>query len=94
MSLPSDLGIDVHDVIGWHRCANIDCLQELEVDHVVLLTTAHMRRFCSVECIGQGKEAWDDVIGRSAYDGISVKESLRRRLRTSLTVPPQEEREE
>lgn len=38
-------------------CANTRCGVVLDIDHVVLVTTVHMRRFCSVECITQGQEA-------------------------------------
>lgn len=34
------------------------CGKELHVDHVIMLTTKHMRRFCSVECIILGRNKW------------------------------------
>ena len=37
------------------RCANPLCRSILEVDHVTLVTTAHVRRFCSVRCIAEGQ---------------------------------------
>ena len=32
-------------------CENPDCEYELGPDHVTLVTTAHVRRFCSLECL-------------------------------------------
>ncbi len=46
-------------------CANSRCRAPLGVDHVVMITTAHMRRFCCVECIAEGNEAHMDEILRS-----------------------------
>ena len=39
------------------RCANIECCEELDRDHVTLVTTAEVRRFCSVDCIAGGQRA-------------------------------------
>jgi hypothetical protein len=39
------------------RCANIECCEELGRDHVTLITTAQVRRFCSVDCIAAGQRA-------------------------------------
>ena len=39
------------------RCANRMCRSSLKVDHVTLVTTGHVRRFCGVECITEGQEA-------------------------------------
>jgi hypothetical protein len=39
------------------RCANQRCNKPLEADHVIMLTTMHMRRFCCVECIAEGQRA-------------------------------------
>jgi len=36
------------------RCANLACRVDLGADHVTLVTTCHVRRFCSVECITEG----------------------------------------
>jgi hypothetical protein len=47
---------------GTVRCANAKCRQPLTVDHVTLITTAHVRRFCSVECIAEGHRAHLDAI--------------------------------
>jgi len=49
---------NIHERIGWFNCANLNCRRELGTDHVTLITTGHMRRFCCVECIGNGLEAW------------------------------------
>ena len=38
-------------------CANSRCRAALGVDHVTLVTTVHVRRFCSVECIAEGQQA-------------------------------------
>lgn len=34
-----------------HQCENPGCKAELTWDHVTLVTTKHVRRFCSVECL-------------------------------------------
>lgn len=39
------------------HCANARCRAPLSTDHVIMLTTKHMRRFCSVECIAEGQQA-------------------------------------
>ena len=39
------------------KCANRKCGRELTRDHVIMITTMHMRRFCSVECIAEGQRA-------------------------------------
>jgi len=49
---------NIHERIGWFNCANLNCRRRLEVDHVTLITTTHMRRFCSVDCIVEGQTAW------------------------------------
>jgi hypothetical protein len=59
---------NIHEDIGWYRCANLNCRQPLGHDHVVLLTTAHLRRFCSVECIAAGQKAWQDAIYESTAE--------------------------
>lgn len=46
--------INVHEVIGWYNCADLSCQRELQRDHVTLLTTTQLRRFCTVECITHG----------------------------------------
>lgn len=56
---------NVHEVIGWFRCANLSCTAALHSDHVTLTTTTHVRRFCSVECIHEGQQAWHELIRRS-----------------------------
>lgn len=49
---------NIHEVIGWFNCANLNCHKPLSTDHVTLTTTAHMRRFCCVPCIVEGETAW------------------------------------
>jgi hypothetical protein len=46
------------------QCANPACRAHLGTDHVTLVTTCHVRRFCSVECITEGhrlvlNETWE-----------------------------------
>ena len=50
-------------------CANLLCAAPLDVDHVVLITTVHVRQFCSVECIHEGQEARYDALLRSSWTG-------------------------
>jgi hypothetical protein len=38
-----------------YRCENPDCDAQLYPDHVTLITTEHVRRFCTVECL---VESW------------------------------------
>lgn len=56
---------NIHEVIGWFRCANLRCTTPLTGDHVTVTTTAHVRRFCSIECIHEGHQAWGDLIHQS-----------------------------
>ncbi|MGH7611639.1 MAG: hypothetical protein ACREN4_06440 [Candidatus Dormibacteria bacterium] len=44
------------------NCANPDCGHVLDVDHVTLVTTTHVRRFCSVGCIAKGERAHLDAL--------------------------------
>jgi hypothetical protein len=53
---------NIHDVIGFDRCANLDCLRELSDDPVMVSTTRHARRFCSVACVSPGEQAWQRTI--------------------------------
>lgn len=39
-------------------CANPSCREPLGPDHVLLVTTAHARHFCSVECVEPARQAW------------------------------------
>jgi hypothetical protein len=48
------------------RCANARCRALLAADHVTLVTTAHVRRFCSVECIAEGQQAHHEAIAAAA----------------------------
>jgi len=40
------------------------CGLPLSADHVLLVTTAHLRRFCSVECVVEGHRQWMERLGR------------------------------
>jgi hypothetical protein len=46
------------------KCANSRCARPIGIDPVVLITTAHVRRFCCVECIAEGKRAADEALLR------------------------------
>ena len=49
---------------GKYRCENPKCNNKLNVDHVTLITTCHVRRFCSVECIAESQqEHIKDLLG-------------------------------
>jgi hypothetical protein len=48
-------------------CANLNCQKELKIDHVILLTTMHMRRFCSVECITEGQIAHYENLAQEVW---------------------------
>jgi len=37
-------------------CANPDCRLPLTADHVILITTRHLRRFCGLPCVVKGYE--------------------------------------
>lgn len=49
-------------MIAHLHCANPACRRPLAVDHVTLVTTAHVRRFCSVDCIADGQRAIREAI--------------------------------
>jgi hypothetical protein len=49
---------NIHEQIGWFTFANMNCRRSLEDDHVTVITTTHMRRFCSVDCVAEGLVAW------------------------------------
>jgi hypothetical protein len=53
---------NIHQMVGWDRCANLECQAVLGIDHVTLTTTRHIRRFCTVDCIGEGQQAWRNVL--------------------------------
>ena len=38
-------------------CANAKCQADLGEDYVALITTTHVYRFCSAECIAEGRQA-------------------------------------
>ena len=40
-------------------CTNPSCREPLGADHVLLVTTAHVRRFCSVECVEPSRQAFE-----------------------------------
>lgn len=67
---------NIHEEIGWFTCANLRCKRTLGRDHVTLVTTAHMRRFCSVLCITEGQRAWHERI--ASPDNPEVQEIERR----------------
>lgn len=48
------------------RCSNLECCEALGRDHVTLITTAHVRRFCSVECVAAGQRAHQLALGQHA----------------------------
>lgn len=50
-------------------CENPSCDVELGVDHVTLITTAHVRRFCSVECIAISQVIHHDRLFNAAIKG-------------------------
>jgi len=80
---------NVHERIGWHNCANLRCRSQLSVDHVTLLTTVHMRRFCSVECIVEGQMAWLDQLKR--VPAGDDHEDWMRRVFESIPISASEE---
>jgi hypothetical protein len=43
-------------VLDALHCANPRCGRALGVDHVTMVTTTHVRRFCTVECITEGQQ--------------------------------------
>jgi len=84
-STPPALAWESVDQRLWEdpfRCANIECCDELGRDHVTLITTAQVRRFCSVDCITAGQRADDLAVGQHA------------RLRSKLTLESMEEGDE
>jgi hypothetical protein len=60
------------------RCANERCQRPLGIDHVTMITTAHLRRFCTVECIAEGQDAHYDAIMAEVY-GVTPDEMRRNR---------------
>ncbi len=48
-------------------CANPACIIKLSVDHVTLTTSAHVRRFCSVECIEPSRLAYEHRLRRFTH---------------------------
>ena len=44
------------------RCENPKCREELSADHVILVTTMHFRRFCSVECLEESHRIHMDAL--------------------------------
>jgi hypothetical protein len=53
---------------NWH-CTNPKCQLPIGVDHVTLVTTCHVRRFCSVECIAESQKAHYDQIMNDVIAG-------------------------
>lgn len=66
----------IHQVIGWQHCANLRCRRPLQVDHVTLTTTTHIRRFCQVECVIDGFAAWHELIFSPAWLSASNTDEL------------------
>lgn len=56
-------------------CENKRCGRKLSVDHVTLVTTAHVRRFCCVECIHEGQQAFHDYIAATVEREVKGSES-------------------
>jgi len=54
-------------------CENTRCGRKLAVDHVTLVTTAHVRRFCCVECIHEGQQAVYDYIAATVEREVKGK---------------------
>jgi hypothetical protein len=46
-------------------CENPACKYELRADHVTLVTTKHVRRFCSVECLVESHKAHLEAVAAS-----------------------------
>jgi hypothetical protein len=55
-------------------CANILCRAPLGVDHVTLVTTMHVRRFCTVECITEGQRVQREVDAQWALASEAERE--------------------
>jgi hypothetical protein len=62
------------------RCENPLCGELLTADHVLLATTCHVRRFCTVECIAESKMFHEDAIAASEGLTLSADERLGRQL--------------
>ena len=67
-------------------CANPACRTKLDVDHITLITTAHVRRFCSVECIEPSRLAHEDELLYAAY--AERAERIREALAAELAGRP------
>jgi hypothetical protein len=67
---------NVHQWVGWDRCANLRCQQQLGPDHVTMTTTTKMRRFCCVEHIADGQDAWTQAI-YATTKGQTMEQALR-----------------
>lgn len=51
---------------GAHRCENPLCHEALKVDHVTVITTAHVRRFCDLECVVCSvEECWRSILSET-----------------------------
>ena len=44
------------------RCENENCKHLLSADHVIVVTTKHVRRFCCLECVVEGFELHMDKL--------------------------------
>jgi hypothetical protein len=69
-------------------CANIRCDRDLDVDHVTVTTTAHVRRFCSMHCVVEGFQAHQDQLYADAARRTAAEAArdalTRRRARPTL----------
>jgi hypothetical protein len=84
----------VHQRVGWFNCANLNCRKDVGQDHVTVTTTTQMRRFCCMECVGEGLEAWRQHIYASVdsepptdYEGDLALQYQRSRWHTYETIP-------
>jgi hypothetical protein len=61
------------DEHGRARCENPRCGCVLEIDHVTLLTTEHVRRFCTVDCvaIGYAEQAYINAMVANARHAVA-----------------------
>ncbi|NHC47135.1 hypothetical protein [Motilibacter aurantiacus] len=62
----------------------------MRTDPVTLLTTTHMRRFCSVECIAQGQQVWTEIIYSSTREdyGHGGDAAIQRAVKKYLDAHP------
>lgn len=61
-------------------CTNPSCREPLGVDHVQLVTTGHVRRFCSVECIEPSRQAFERARAEAYQSSQSGPDVMIRRM--------------